>query len=215
MGNMDEDGTPKPLVETGYYFIIVLALQILGSILCITLLVTHCYKYCKHIKTSPTTTNNISKSVPFQIKKLPLDNLTNYLTIIMMLSFTIAITLSMLFEVIYLIDNDKYWVCSVQVLQMHCCGYTFGKGCMYLIFVIRIYSIYHGTAFEINNILIKICAVYVILMTLTTTSLGYATIFGIPYELDITPYGYPDKIEFCNGAIPVYTGMIFVGNDFL
>eukprot|EP01084_Bolivina_argentea_P182976 315810_1 len=190
-------------VETATYFFTVLTLQAIGSIMCIALLTIHCYKFIQDLRDK-------NKNNEYKGKRIPLSTITNVVTVIVIASFTIIIVFITLFTVMYLWNDNIYIICSLPVLQMHCCGYTFGKGCMYLLFVMRLYSVYHDTTFEFNHYILKASAIYVIIMTITLTTLGYITIFPIPYTFTFNN----KSIHFCNGAIPMYTAILFVGNDF-
>ena len=145
-----------------YWFTTCILVYILGPI-CLYMVLTHSCRYynAEILKIEDNTKESKNKKI------LPLHREISIVTIIMIISMSIGPIWGVFTYSIIFISPSSDNSCNHSVTVIYTSMYYIGKGCMYLIFIMRLHSVYGTSAFGYKPLTLKIAAVTVIITTLT------------------------------------------------
>ena len=193
--------------ETATYFILHMTILITTGFICLFLIIIHIFRYYKNeISETKTATNKHSLNKKRK-KTSPINKAINILTLIMIISMSMG-PISNIFPNIYLIFNPSSTAMGCHIINnsKDVIVYYIGKICMFLIFILRLHSIYGSSAFAYKPIILKIFA-----MTITTTMIILCILTVIetkPVWLNFNVFG--QKYRNCTTVFPFYY-IVFYG----
>ena len=165
------------------------------------LLCTHFYRYYKYeiSKSHKPGTSSKQKKISVLHKEMSI------LTIIMIVSMGIGPIWGIFTHSIKLITNTSDFACTPMGLKLYTLNYYIGKGCMYLLFIMRLHAIYGKSAFGYKPYKLKILSIIICLTTFTLCVLSVLSVKPIYFDFKLFGRNY----THCNALYPDIFIMIY------
>eukprot|EP01084_Bolivina_argentea_P135980 239521_1 len=187
-------------LQDGTFFIIGIIFVAVTGPICLFLIINHLYRYCKAER------NN--KRMEKKRNAIVLHKEISILTNIMIISVAVSPVYGLLQRILFGIDAQIGYnaSCSSIIAPFESCVYYIGKGSMFILFILRLHSIYSKSVYGYSINKLKICAFVVISVTLF---LAIATVITVETEI----YHFElngRKITFCDEFFPGWLVMIVI-----
>ena len=177
--------------QSAGWFIITYSIFFISGIICLLLVITHIRYFCKNEKSGKTPNG----------KKMSIVNKAiSLLTLTMVISMSIGPITTVPINAAFLIDPSPPVIgCKFANNAKDVIVYYIGKICMFLIFILRLHSIYGESAFGYKPVKLKIFAatitttmfILLILTLLETKNIWYDfNVFGKDYRTCTTVFPF-------------------------
>ena len=185
----------------GYFFMIMIIVWICGT-LSMFLVTSHFYHYYKNeISSNSLTTTSSTKT-----KKSAIHKPISILTIIMICTMSTGPIWGVFSQIHNLVSpNIIHFACSSTGLKIYGNMYFIAKGCMYLIFIMRLHQIYGSSAFGYKPLILKIMGSTIFCTTLFLCILNIAVVKPAYYTVELFGVTYHN----CNSVYPDYFAMLY------
>ena len=162
-----------PFIETTEHFIFVAITALIAELLLVTSLITHCCNVYRHKEIADNKKHRSIVDVSMSI-----------LTILSMTGFTICIS----------IGGPAVLTCNLLASKLPTIAYNIGKGCMYLVFTLRLHIVYNRSIYAYNTKLLIIYGIWLIITYIFIAIFGFITISTKRYTISL----FGDNFIVCN-----------------